>query len=268
MIQTHVDNSGREANGEGEDKGKGGISVAKSFVGSQVLDWKDFVRRPLYLTNEHDEETQQQQQQQTHPQDPKHQPALCQKGYPPNTVSPCIGTLHYVPEQLAGIPPVFLRYLPFDTHQPVYEQQQPQQQQQQNKTQKPLFTKGKPFPDLLKLRAAKIQNFLRIPELWELTGIGFLPYDRLLGDRTGDNDNKDKDKDNDNDGPEALAKEIAAAAMGSAASGSALSCPSLPPIEKKPYHLPQEFREWITQSAQWDVEGLVEFVPSPADSGA
>lgn len=188
----------------------GGYSVQKSYVGHDLLDWKDFVDRPLYLKDDDDEgETSYGTNEST----------VCQKGYARNTVSPCRANPNYVPKPLRSIPKAFLHHLPFDTHNPFYEHN-------------PID--GRPFENLLQLRAFKVRNFLSLPERWELAGIGFLPYDRLLGD-----------------GLKSLTEEIATTL------GILDACPSIAHFEKAPYNLTDEFREWITKAVDWDVERLI-----------
>ena len=182
----------------------GGHSVEKSFVGHNLLDWKEFVHRPLYL--EDDESTSKNSN-------------LCQMGYAPNTISPCVSNTNFVPSPLSSIPKAFLRHLVFDTNNPIYEHNPVNQ---------------KPFETLLQLRAFKVRNLLSIPEQWEMAGVGFLQYDNLLGG-----------------GLEALTNEI------SAAMGVPSSCPPLEPFDKAPYELTKEFTDWINEAVEWDVERLI-----------
>lgn len=196
--------------------GAGGVSVQISYVGHKLLEWKDFVTKPLLLGKDY------------HPAAHTHtNPRVCQKGYAFRTISPCRRTLNYVPSELQRIPPAFLRQLPFDTHDPQYEHQP---------------TNGEPFGDLLKLRSAKIQNFLSIPEEWELSGVGFVPFQRLLGNNSIDS----------------LVKEIGSALGG----GIQSTCPSLSPFPKAPYNISEDFRDWISRTAQWDLEALIGYRPS------
>ena len=185
----------------------GGHSVEKSFVSHTLLDWKDFVDRPLHLEEE----------------DTAEESKLCQMGYAPKTVSPCRNNPNYVPKPLRSIPKAFLRHLPYDTNNPVYEHN-------------PLD--GKPFENLMELRAFKLRNVLSLPEKWELAGIGFVPYDNLLGK-----------------GLQSLTDEIGSIL------GISDSCPTLEPFEKAPYNFSDEYRNWITDAVQWDVEKLIGYYP-------
>lgn len=197
----------------------GGHSVQKSYVGHDLLDWKDFVDRPLSL-QEYDGEENNNNNAGGIDGDVDESKEFCQKGYAHNTVSPCRSNFNYIPEPLQKIPKGFLRHLPFDTHNPIYEHN-------------PID--GRPFENLLQLRAVKVKNFLSLPERWELAGIGFLQYDNLLG--TGQ--------------LESLTKDIGRTL------GMSHACPSLAQFEKTPYNLTDDFRDWITQAVQWDVESLI-----------
>lgn len=197
--------------GNGAIDSIGGYSVQKSYVGHDLLDWNDFVDRPLSLEDYEGEENNN--------AGVVDESKVCQKGYALNTVSPCRGNLNYVPEPLRKIPKGFLRHLPFDTHNPIYEHN-------------PID--GRPFKNLLQLRAVKVNNFLSLPERWELAGIGFIQYDNLLGT-----------------GLESLTEDIGRTL------GIPHACPSLAHFEKTPYNLTDDFRDWITQAVQWDVERLI-----------
>jgi hypothetical protein len=188
--------------------GSGGFSIQKSFVGHTLLDWKEFVDRPLYLRG-YDEK-----------QDDIRR--ICQKGYPPNTTSPCQRNTRYVPNQVKVIPEIFLRHLQFGMNDPMYEKNQD----------------GEPFQNLLQLRAMKLKNLLSIPERWELAGIGFIQYENLLGNRL-----------------KSLVEQIGRTI------GIVDECHVLPHFEKKPYNISVEFIDWITKSTQWDTEKLIGYHP-------
>lgn len=197
-------------------------SIKKSYVRHDVLDWKEFVDRPLYLRGYHDDDGEKLQKDGATTSTASG--LVCQKGYAPKTISPCRRNVYYVPNQLKGIPSVFLRHLPFAANDPVYDKN---------------TTNGKPFENLLQLRAMKVKNFLSIPERWELAGIGFIQYDSLLGN-----------------GLKPLVEDISRA-LGINSNDNDIACPSLPHFEKSPYNLTVGFRDWITNSALWDVESLI-----------
>lgn len=125
------------------------FSVTKSLVGHRLLEWEEFVRRPLSLVGYNESLTS----------------FLCQKGYPKQLISPCHQNTTFVPDSVKGIPRSFLRHLPFALNDPVYEHD----------------TDGEPFGHLLQLRARKVVNFLSIPEAWNLHGFGVIQYESLVG---------------------------------------------------------------------------------------
>ena len=208
--------------GDGATNSRGGHSIQKSYVGHDLLDWKDFVNRPLHLI-EHDDEDNK-------PTDKDDVAKLktCQKGYALNTVSPCRGNSNYVPKPLHNIPKAFLRHLPFDINNPIYEHN-------------PID--GRPFENLLQLRTEKVRNFLSLPERWELAGIGFIQYDSLLGN-----------------GLKSLTEDIGRT-LGipndNEKNNNASTCPSVAPFEKDPYNLTDDYKDWVTKAVNWDVENLI-----------
>jgi len=191
--------------------GSEGYSSQKSFVGHKLLNWKEFVNRPLYLKGYYEE------------QDDNNHRIYCQKGYPPNSTSPCGQNRRFIPNEVKGIPEVFLRHLQFELNDPIYEKNQ----------------NGEPFENILQLRSIKLKNLLSIPEQWELAGIGFVQYDSLLGNRL-----------------KSLVEQI-----GRVIGINENVCPITPLFKKKTYNISAEFRDWITKSAQWDVEKLIGYQP-------
>ena len=67
-----------------QNEGNGGISIKKSFVGHKLLEWEEFVHRPMNLTGYLEE-------QQDHN-------GICQKGYSAKTITPCQRNVSYVPK--------------------------------------------------------------------------------------------------------------------------------------------------------------------------
>jgi len=192
--------------------GSGGYSGQKSFVGHKLLNWKEFVDRPLYLRGYYEE------------QDDNNHKIYCQKGYPPNSTSPCKKNRRFVPNEVSSIPEVFLRHLQFELNDPIYEKNH------QN---------GKPLDNILQLRSIKLKNLLSIPEQWELAAIAFVQYDSLLGNRL-----------------KSLVEQI-----GRVIGINENECPITPLFKKKAYNISVEFRDWITKSAQWDLEKLIGYQP-------
>jgi hypothetical protein len=134
-----------------EGRNVGPYSVHKSFFDHGMLDWDEFVKKPMHLV---DEDTNQRDR-------------LCQKGFKFRTISPCIQTMSYIPPSLKKIPGSFLKNLPMSVDHVVYE----------------LRPNGQPYEHPLQLRAAKIENFLGVVDEWELGGFGVLQYEDLLQPR-------------------------------------------------------------------------------------
>jgi hypothetical protein len=106
----------------------------KSFITNSILDWKDFVDRPMRLLDyqEIDKDN------------------LCQKGYSFGSISPCHRNNSYVPTRVKHIPRAFLQFLPFGVNDVVYE----------------LAGNGKPYEHPLQLRAADLE-FTGTMIFWE-----------------------------------------------------------------------------------------------------
>ncbi|CAJ1958642.1 unnamed protein product [Cylindrotheca closterium] len=129
---------------------KGSI-VQKSFVKATSLDWKEFVKRPMHLSDYEE----------------KDKGILCQRGFPFEMVSPCDPDHSYVPASIRHIPSSFLRNLAFEVDDAVYE----------------LNISGHPFKNPLELRSAKITNMLNLANDWNLGAFGAIQYDEILGER-------------------------------------------------------------------------------------
>jgi hypothetical protein len=190
-------------------------SVQKSFVGHELLNWTDFVNQKLYLEHYQEEGKE-------IDDDGGSGNNFCQKGYPYNTISPCRRNITFVPEQIGDkIPKAFLRHLYSSANDPVYEKKN---------------ADGRPFSNILELRAAKIKNFLSIPSFWQLSNFAVIQYESLL----------------EKDGIPSLIQQINRL-LGTNES----KCPNLPAFRKEPYRIPNEFREWIAKETIWDLEYLV-----------
>jgi hypothetical protein len=147
---------------------------------------------------------------------------LCQKGYKFGTISPCRRTISYIPPSLKKIPGSFLKNLPFSVNDVVYE----------------LRPNGQPYEHPLQLRAAKIENFLSVVDEWELGGFGVLQYEDLQGP-----------------GLETAIQRISVALNMEAV------CGNLPIKSKKMYSLPVQFRDWVTEHADWAQEARIGYSP-------
>lgn len=183
-----------------------GSIIQKSFVTATLLDWQDFVDRPLYLVDYQERDTG----------------ILCQKGFSFGTISPCDRDHSYVPEKIRHIPRSFLRNLPFEVDDVVYE----------------LDINGQPFQNIMQLRAAKINNFLNLAHDWNLGGFAAIRYEDIIGDKIA-----------------ALVQKTESALHVES------SCPKLESFYRKSYNLSNEFRSWITDQTDWKVEALVGYFP-------
>lgn len=188
----------------GARKLKGSI-LQKSFVNAKILDWEEFVKRPIHLSD----------------YDEKDKGILCQKGLPFKMVSPCDPDHSYVPASIRHIPSSFLRNLPFEIDDAIYE----------------LNINGQPFKNPLELRAAKITNLLNLETSWSLGAFGAIKYDDILGRRL-----------------EETIQRIERIA------GVASTCPSNKSIFRKvPYNHSSSFRSWVKEHANWKVEAAAGF---------
>jgi hypothetical protein len=188
-----------------------GGSVQKSFVHHELLNWTRFVEQKLYLEDYYDDSRIESWK--------ANGTRICQKGY--IHISPCHRNTTYVPLGIRHIPRPFLRHLFASANDPVYE----------------MKIDGKPFANLLQLRAAKIKNFLRIPAMWDVAGFAVIKYETLVTDI------------------ESLLRRV----------GSTVSqknrCSKTPlPFQKTPYHLPDSFRQWIRYQTDWSIDKLVGYM--------
>ena len=149
-------------------------------------------------------------------------PKLCQNGYPFGTVSPCHKSLKtYPPEvrkdyqtDLSEMPDI----LPFSGTHPIYE----------------LRSDGTPFKHPLELRAAKIRDFLDIPNHWNLGGFMTLQHEDI-----------------NMKGSAFLLEQV------SEIVGMKPSCEPDPPKRQKLKQLNPAWTAWISEHADWKSEGLV-----------
>ena len=185
----------------------GSIRIQKSFVTANPLPWEEFVQAPLRIIDE-----------------PIWKSAkICQKGFPPNTISPCAQNHSYVPPSIAHIPRAFLRHLPYSVNDAIYE----------------LQADGQPFPHPLALRATKIIKTLELPHIWDLGGFLLIRYEDVLN-------GKDKATNLNS-----LVEEIANIL------GVTSHCPAQTLIAKTPHVLADEFESWIGDHADWDIEKIL-----------
>lgn len=183
-----------------------GEIIQKSFVTSTMLDWQDFVERPLYLADYNESDAG----------------ILCQKGFTFGTVSPCDTDHSYVPEKIRHIPRSFLRNLPFEADEAMYE----------------LDIDGRPFQNIMQLRAAKISNFLNLVHKWNFGGFAGIRYEDIIGDRIA-----------------ALVQNVESAIQVDN------NCPKLKSFYRESYNISNEFQAWVAEKSDWRVEALVGYFP-------
>ena len=187
--------------------------IQKSFVKADILDWYEFVTKPMYLVSHPETDTGD----------------LCQKGFEFGTVSPC--EAFYTPPQLKHIPRSFLKNLPYEADEAVYEFFNPID----NNNNK----KSRPFHNPLELRTAKITNVLGLPKNWNLGAFGVIQYENILGSNITTH----------------LVSEIEAILK------TTSKCPKLETFHKKPYDMPSKFRKWITDHSDWEIESRIHYFP-------
>jgi hypothetical protein len=156
---------------------------------------------------------------------------LCQQAMPPGTVSPCRVWRKTIPEEvkedyasnLDKVP----GNLPFATRSPIYEHD----------------ASGKPFQNPLDFRAAKLRNFLDIPNQWDIGGFMAVQFEYMNTKGSG----------------------FVLDAV-SKITGVDPSCEPDPPMRQEMKQLDRKWTEWITEHADWDVEALVGYKPRPQNT--
>jgi hypothetical protein len=186
------------------------------------LPWKQFIQKPLILIN----------RQETNTTATTSPPTLCQKGYLPNTISPCIRTEQYpLPIQCnnnnSPTQPAFITTFA-SVNDPVYE----------------LKDSGMPYANLLELRTAKLLNLLSVPHMWKLYGFVHVQYEDLV-----------------RHGTRSIIQNISHMMM--MMNVPPPRCEFLPPMKKKKqssrskYKMETAWKQWIDQHVDWDVEAQV-----------
>jgi hypothetical protein len=195
---------------EGTDIGgsMGPGSVHRSFFTKSTLDWQEFLSRPLVLQDYNDVDSN----------------SLCQKGFSFGAVSPCIRNITFIPSSVKHIPRSFLRKLPFDINDVVYELAP--------------GTRSKPHDHPMRLRAEKLENFLSIVRNWELGGFGLIRYEDIIGA-----------------GLQVSVQRVAEVL------NIQSRCPVIHPFQSAKREIPQEFRTWITNVTDWNLESIVGYFP-------
>jgi hypothetical protein len=156
---------------------------------------------------------------------------LCQQAMPPGTVSPCRVWRETIPGEvkkdyasdLDKVP----SNLPFASETPIYEHDE----------------SGKPFHHPLDFRAAKLRNFLDIPNQWDVGGFMSVQFEDLNTKGSGFL-------------LDAVSEII----------GVNPSCEPDPPKRQTMKQLDRQWTEWITEHADWDAEALVGYKPRPPNT--
>mmetsp|Transcript_42320 Transcript_42320/g.101928 ORF Transcript_42320/g.101928 Transcript_42320/m.101928 type:complete len:608 (+) Transcript_42320:182-2005(+) len=199
-------------------------SIQKSLIEYRLLDWEMFVSRQMRLAPELSNSAQ---------------TAICQKGLPKGYVSPCHRNKTYVPKSIpAKIPKSFLRNLPFDVNDPVYELN--------------MATDGsQPYQHPLALRTAKLENMLAVPKHWYLAGFNVVPYESL-----------------DSGGLDKLTNDILSV-YGTQNSNNSFTCPYGPherSFTRQRSNIPHGFRSWVSENNKWDIENLIGYQSQHRDN--
>ena len=243
----------------------GGSILQKSFVEAQILNWDEFVARPMYLTdyNEQNSNNNNNNRRNADTKDTTTTNAayLCQKGYPPEMVTPCDPDHTYIPSSIRHIPSSFLRNLAFEVNDPTYEfnmiidstSSSSSSSSNSNNNNNNTIIIGQPFRNPMELRAAKIINLIHLEKTWDLGGFAALQYDDILGTvklqnlitkietiigirSTCPNSNKNKNNNNNNNNNNSA-------------------------FHKLPYNISSSFRSWIRKHTDWTVEAMIGFSP-------
>jgi hypothetical protein len=188
------------------------------WYGSKLLSWNEFVAANMTVGATEAGSSQ-----------------LCQNAYPAGMVSPCIKSKEAYPpdvrkdygSNLNAAPDV----LPFNGHNVIYELN---------------ANNGRPFRDPLELRTAKIEDFLDIPNKWDLGSFLILQHEEINMNGTGTF-------------LERVSKIV----------GTKPSCNADPPKRQPSKTLDDGWAKWISEHANWETEAKVGYqrragAPPPA----
>lgn len=198
----------------------GGVRIQKSYVEYKTLNWMEFVRAPLRLVDEDLVSTRSMK--------------ICTKGFRNGSISPCLQNHSYIPPLVRHIPKPFLRNLPFDVNDAIYELES---------------STGEAYKDPLSLRVAKIKNCLGLVESWDLGGFAVVRYEDVLGGI-----------------PDTDAQLNALVADLERLLGKTSNCPPHESIVKKPYSIPEDFAEWISNHTDWETEKYLGYRSRTSDA--
>jgi hypothetical protein len=184
----------------------------KLWYGSEFLPWTKFVAANMTYLYPHGDFSG----------------GLCQQAMPPGTVSPCLVWKETIPEEVkkdyASNMDEVPDQLPFSTKCPIYEHN----------------ANGKPFQHPLDFRAAKLRNFLDIPNQWDVGGFMSVQFEDMNSKGSG------------------FLLDVV-----TKMTGVDPSCEPDPPKRQAMKQLDRQWTEWITEHADWDAEALVGYKPRP-----
>ena len=229
-----------------------GYSLHKSYFTKSTLDWKEFIRRPMHV-QENDDYLLLHNLNPTADTAHSSTPPLCQKGYEYGTISPCLRNISYIPASVRHIPKSFLRKLPFDINDVVYEQRRRPRQSPQKQGQKTTASSLPiiPYNHPMELRGDKIHNFLQIVQNWDVGGFGVIRYEDLVG------------ANRLHDVVIQISNKLKIAIS---ATGDSRQCQQSDDDTEESHHearreIPNEFKHWITNHTDWNLEAVVGYFP-------
>ena len=152
---------------------------------------------------------------------------LCQHGFMYHQVSPCRRSKELYPDEVledyASDIAAAPDYLNFNADKPLYELDE---------------STGKPYQHALEFRTAKLQNFLEIPTHWNVGGFVTFQHEQV-----------------NEEGAHVLLEAI------SELVGHEATCQADPPKHQEHKQMNEEWEQWITEHANWDVEGSLGYKP-------
>ena len=184
-------------------------TTGNPWYGSNFTTWTDFIKANMTFTDKVYNETR-----------------LCQNGFLSGSVTPCLKSKEIYPQEVKRDYPDDVNEapdsLPFNAHNPIYE----------------LDPNGQPYPNPLAFRTAKIQNFLDIPNNWDLGSFMTLRQEDINAKGSG-----------------FLLEQV------SKIVGQEPNCTADRPKNQPSKKLNSDWEKWITEHADWETEGKVGYEP-------
>ncbi len=186
------------------------VTTGNPWYGSKFSSWSDFVHAEMtYTVDDGSEGTE-----------------LCQNGYMKGQVTPCLMSKSIYPPEVKKDYPDNINEapdkLPFNAHHPIYE----------------MDPDGNPYPDPLAFRSAKIQNFLDIPNHWDLGSFMVLQHEEL-----------------NEKGSAFLLEKVSKILKQEPV------CEADPPKHQPNKILNPDWAKYITKNLDWETESLVGYEP-------